>query len=75
MFLSRGVVWSVFGKINWKLPLPKKVKTFNWLAINKRILTVENLKKRKWTSPQFRLLCGEEEETVDHIYFPQLLLS
>ena len=37
-------------------------------AAHETILTADNLRKRKFPSPNHCLLCGEEEETVQHLF-------
>lgn len=51
----------------WKIRLPTKIKVFMWMAIQKRLQTGTNLKKKKWKGSKNCCLCGVEE-TEDHIF-------
>ncbi len=51
----------------WNLRVPAKVQIFVWLALKKRLLTTDNLAKRGWSGSELCVLCGSENETVDHI--------
>lgn len=52
--------------------LTPKVNIFYWLAIQNRILMVENLRKCGMKLPNRCSLCRKEEENVNHLllYFP-----
>lgn len=52
----------------WQLCIPLKVKIFCWLVLKKSHLTTDNLLKRGWTWNIACVLCGVEEETVDHFF-------
>ena len=52
----------------WKPKIPFKVSCFTWLLAREAILTHENLKKRKFSMYYRCYLCGEEVETVNHLF-------
>ena len=45
-FFSHGGITSQFTTMNWKMPVPTKIKVFSWLVFNNRVLTSDYLKKR-----------------------------
>jgi hypothetical protein len=47
---------------------PFKVKLFNWLLLEERILNLENLNKRGIYGPSRCVLCGNNEETMSHLF-------
>lgn len=51
----------------WKV-MPFKVASFTWLLARKVVLTQENLKKRRFSLCSRCYLCGEEAETVTHLF-------
>lgn len=51
----------------WDSKTPMKVNFFLWLAMRGRILTQENLKRRRFQLASKCLFCGENEETVMHL--------
>ncbi|OAY77330.1 Serine/threonine-protein kinase STY46 [Ananas comosus] len=55
----------------WRIRVPLKVKVFSWIVLKKRPLTADNLLKRGWTGNTVCVLCGTEEETVDHLFVRQ----
>jgi hypothetical protein len=50
---------------NWKMPL--RIKLFCWLMFENRILTWDNLSKRGLIGPSRCVLCGEREESLNHL--------
>nr|CAD1844261.1 unnamed protein product [Ananas comosus var. bracteatus] len=52
----------------WRIRIPLKVKVFNWIVLKKRPLTANNLLKRGWIGNTVCVLCGTEEETIDHLF-------
>jgi hypothetical protein len=52
----------------WKWQLPLKVKLFIWLMLEQKILTWENLAKRGIIGPSRCVLCGNNEETMYHLF-------
>lgn len=54
------------GKI-WNLPIWPKISTFLWLLAHNRILSWDNLRKRKFAGPSICLNCRTDEESVAHL--------
>jgi hypothetical protein len=50
---------------NWQLPL--RIQLFCWLMFENRILTWDNLSKRGLIGPSRCVLCGEREESLNHL--------
>jgi hypothetical protein len=44
-----------------------KISTFLWLVAHNNILTWDNLRKRGFIGPSWCQLCGQEEETQNHL--------
>ncbi len=44
------------------------VKVFGWLLLKRRLLTNDNLLKRGWSGDTECVLCGEQTETLDHLF-------
>jgi hypothetical protein len=63
----RGVV-PVFIQAVWKLNIPPRVQFFLWLLSNNRLLTRDNLAKRKEVSDPTCLFC-EEKDSISHLFF------
>jgi hypothetical protein len=61
--LPREEVW---GKI-WDMKTWPKINTFLWLVAHNNILTWDNLRKRGFIGPSWCHLCGQEEETQNHL--------
>ena len=59
----------------WKPKIPFKVSCFTWLLAREAILTHENLKKRKFSMCSRCYLCGEEVETVNHLFLQCRIIS
>jgi len=51
----------------WNLKHWPKVTLFLWLVLHSSILTWDNLMKRGFVGPSICILCGEAEETQNHI--------
>ena len=51
----------------WKLKVPPRVVIFGWLAIRKRILTQDNLRKRGRIVVNACPMCLRGEESADHL--------
>lgn len=66
--LSEGGVRDVHANKLWRLRIPLKGKIFYWIVLKKRLLTADNLIKRGWTGDTTCVLCGSEEETMDHLF-------
>ena len=63
----RGVV-PVFVQAVWKLSIPPRVQFFLWLLSNNRLLTRDNLAKRREVNDRTCLFCGENE-SITHLFF------
>ena len=57
-------VWKNF----WKIVVPHRYLVFLWLAFNNKILTRDNLNKRRMVDNLKCLFC-DEEESVCHLFF------
>eukprot|EP00253_Pinus_taeda_P031749 PITA_31749 len=57
---------KVWEKI-WQPPIWPKILTFLWLLAHNRILTWDNLRKRKFAGPSICFNCKQEEETAVHL--------
>jgi hypothetical protein len=51
----------------WNLKHWPKITLFLWLVTHSSILTWDNLSKRGFIGPSICLLCGEAEETMNHL--------
>lgn len=63
----RGVQ-QVHTPVVWKLLIPPRVQVFLWLLCNNRILTTDNLGKRRNVEDKSCLFCAELE-SVTHLLF------
>ena len=63
----RGVTPMFVGSI-WKLTIPPRVQFFLWLLSNNRVLTRDNLGKRREVSDPTCLFCSEKE-SISHLFF------
>eukprot|EP00253_Pinus_taeda_P032540 PITA_32540 len=61
--LTKDKLWE---KI-WSPPIWPKISTFLWLLSHNRILTWDNLRKRKFEGPSICLNCKMEEESAVHL--------
>eukprot|EP00253_Pinus_taeda_P020669 PITA_20669 len=61
--LTKDKLWE---KI-WNPPIWPKISTFLWLLSHNRVLTWDNLRKRKFEGPSICLNCKQEEETAVHL--------
>jgi hypothetical protein len=57
---------EIWGKI-WNLRHWPKITLFLWLVSHSSILTWDNLLKRGFVGPSLCILCGEAEETMNHL--------
>ncbi|CAL1393225.1 unnamed protein product [Linum trigynum] len=55
-------------KFVWRSLIPSKICNFLWNVFHKRILTLDNLKKRGTSLPNRCALCKQEEESINHIF-------
>eukprot|EP00253_Pinus_taeda_P007691 PITA_07691 len=51
----------------WNNPHWMKIKLFRWLIQQDKILTWENIRKRRFVGPSRCHLCGQQEETTNHL--------
>ncbi|XP_078149464.1 uncharacterized protein LOC144544782 [Carex rostrata] len=51
----------------WKLQAPPRMKVFGWLALNNRLLTIDNLNKRGWPLVNRCVLCRVQGESIKHM--------
>ena len=63
----RGIT-PVFVSSIWKLHIPPRVQFFLWLLSKNKLLTRDNLAKRKSISDATCLLCAENE-SITHLFF------
>ena len=63
----RGVV-RIFVHAVWKLNIPPRVQFFLWLLSNNRVLTRDNLAKRREVNDPTCLFCNEKE-SITHLFF------
>eukprot|EP00253_Pinus_taeda_P004859 PITA_04859 len=61
--LTKDKLWE---KI-WRSPIWPKISTFLWLLSHNRVLTWDNLRKRKFEGPSICLNCKMEEESAVHL--------
>eukprot|EP00253_Pinus_taeda_P035321 PITA_35321 len=61
--LTKDKLWE---KI-WNPPIWPKISTFLWLLSHNRILTWDNLRKRKFAGPLICLNCKMDEESAAHL--------
>lgn len=53
----------------WGKEAPPKINFFCWLLVHGKVLTQENLRKRKIQGPSKCALYGLNEETTEHLFF------
>ena len=58
----------VYKHVVWKLQIPPRVQIFLWLLAKNRILTRDNLAKRREVTDPPCLLC-DEKESISHLFF------
>ena len=63
----RGV-FPVYIHAIWKLVIPPRVQFFLWLLSHNKILTRDNLQKRRDVSDPTCLFCSEQE-SIRHLFF------
>jgi hypothetical protein len=64
---DRGIK-QVFSPVMWKILVPLRIHVFLWLLTNDKILTRDNLSKRKKLNDLTCLFCSEHEN-VNHLFF------
>ena len=55
-------------KLIWKCNIPLKLIYFNWLCMENRINTWDNLIRKGWAGPNRCCLCRIGEEYVNHLF-------
>ena len=50
----------------WRFKAPPRVVAFGWIALRRRILTLDNLRKRRKIVVNACPMCLEDEENVNH---------
>ena len=63
-----GAISPVFFSSIWKLPIPPRVQFFLWLLFKNKLLTRNNLAKRRTVNDNTCLLCSEKE-SINHLFF------
>jgi hypothetical protein len=69
----RGIK-QVHLSVVWSLKIPPRVHMFLWFLINNRVLTRDNLAKRKKVEDESCLFCSEKE-TCQHLFFDCAIAS
>jgi hypothetical protein len=64
---DRGVR-QIFTLVVWEIPVPSRLHVFLWLLCNNKVLTRDNLAKRRKVDNMNCLFCNEQE-TVSHLIF------
>jgi hypothetical protein len=62
-----GGVKQVYTLVMWKIKVPPRIHIFLWLLSNNKVLTRDNLAKRKQLDDNTCLFCKEAEST-NHIF-------
>jgi hypothetical protein len=52
----------------WKIKVPPRIHIFLWLLANNKVLTRDNLAKRKQLDDKTCLFC-KEDESIHHVFF------
>lgn len=58
--------WEKVGKV-WVKNLISKIGFLSWVAIQNKILTLDNLRKRGFSLANKCTLCNYQEETINHL--------
>jgi hypothetical protein len=61
-------VKQVYTPVMWKIKVPPRIHIFLWLLANNKVLTRDNLAKRRQVDDQTYLFC-KEQESVAHLFF------
>jgi hypothetical protein len=59
---------QVFTLVMWKIKIPSRVHIFLWLLPNSKVLTRDNLAKRRQVDDLSCLFCSETE-SISHLFF------
>ncbi|CAN1846152.1 Putative ribonuclease H protein At1g65750 [Linum perenne] len=52
----------------WLTGVPPKVQTFCWMVFHSKIATLDNLQKRGFYLANRCVLCGKDEESINHLF-------
>jgi hypothetical protein len=63
----RGIK-QIYTPVMWKLTVPPRIHVFLWLVADNRLLTKDNLAKRKKLDDLSYLFCNEKESII-HLFF------
>jgi hypothetical protein len=63
----RGIT-PIFIPAVWKIVVPPRIHVFLWLIMHNKIMTRDNMKKRKLNKPEDCVFCSEPE-SVQHLFF------
>ncbi|XP_073105237.1 uncharacterized protein [Elaeis guineensis] len=66
-FMDNGGLICPFSKGIWRSAIPKKIRIFLWLALRNRLHTGEIFNKKGWHVSAGCALCGQREETINHL--------
>lgn len=64
---SSSLLSKLWGKF-WNGDGHPKINIFCWELVHEKILTIDNLKKRKISSPSRCVLCGNTADTIKHLF-------
>jgi hypothetical protein len=64
---DRGI-WQIFTPVVWKLSVSSRLHIFLWLLANNKVLTRDNLSKRKNVDDKSCLFCTENE-SITHLFY------
>jgi hypothetical protein len=59
---------QVYTPVVWKIHVPSRIHIFLWLLAKNKILTRDNLAKRKEVDDRSCMFCMESE-SADHLFF------
>jgi hypothetical protein len=65
IYLARQMM--LYGKKNWKLEVPPKVRVFWWRVLHEFLPTKQILFRRHIEPMAFCEVCGEPEESIRHV--------
>jgi hypothetical protein len=64
---NRGIQ-QIYMPVMWKLYVPSRLHIFLWLLANNKVLTKDNLSKRKNVDDKTCIFCTEDE-FVSHLFY------
>jgi len=65
----KGAYSAFSSNLIWKADTENKCKVFMWILIKEKILTADNLQKRRWPCHEHCVLCNGPLETAVHLCF------